>query len=384
MANASHYEALQQEFNPWALPESFTLYAYAPEDVRAFLHPHWHNFPATHPAIYYLFGLVYLVLGVTSVGGNYLVLRIFTKFQELRRPSNVLVINLALSDMLLMLTLFPECVYNFLSGGPWRFGDLGCQIHAFCGALFGYNQITTLVFISYDRFNVIVRGMGGTPLTYARVSAMVAFSWLWATGWSVAPLVGWGGYALDGMLGTCSFDYVTRTWNNRSHILAATAFMWVIPVLIIAGCYWFIVQAVFKHEAELKAQAKKMNVASLRSNADQQQVSAEIRIAKVAITNVVLWLSAWTPFMVISNLGIWADPQQVTPLVSSLPVLLSKTSCSYNPLVYAISHPKYRECLKTLVPWICIVLPNDRRGGDNVSSSSSRTEASGKAETVDA
>jgi r-opsin len=32
-----------------------------------------------------------------------------------------------------MLALFPECVYNFFLGGPWRFGDMGCQIHAFLG-----------------------------------------------------------------------------------------------------------------------------------------------------------------------------------------------------------------------------------------------------------
>lgn len=36
------------------------------------------------------------------------------------------------------------------------------------------------------------------------------------------------------------------------------------------------------HEAALKAQAKKMNVDSLRSNADDGKESAEIRIAKVS------------------------------------------------------------------------------------------------------
>jgi r-opsin len=41
--------------------------------------------------------------------------------------------NLAVSDFLLMLALFPECVYNFFLGGPWRFGEMGCQIHAFLG-----------------------------------------------------------------------------------------------------------------------------------------------------------------------------------------------------------------------------------------------------------
>jgi r-opsin len=56
-------------------------------------------------------------------------------FPALRTPANMLVMNLAVSDFLLMITLIPECVYNFFSGGPWQFGDLGCQIHAFCGEL---------------------------------------------------------------------------------------------------------------------------------------------------------------------------------------------------------------------------------------------------------
>lgn len=137
--------------------------------------------------------------------------------------------------------------------------------------------------------------------------------------------------------------------NNKTHILAACMANYVIPVTIIAGCYYSIVQAVFKHEEELRAQAKKMNVASLRSNSDQQQVSAEIRIAKVSIMNVSLWLTAWTPFAVICMLGTWGDVSKITPWISALPVLLAKTSCVYNPLIYALSHPKYREVFLSLI-----------------------------------
>ena len=56
--------------------------------------------------------------------------------------------------------------------------------------------------ISYDRYNVIVNGFSGTPLTFGRVYGFILFSWVWALGWSVGPLVGWGHYAMDGMLGT--------------------------------------------------------------------------------------------------------------------------------------------------------------------------------------
>ena len=113
-------------------------------------------------------------------------------------------------------------------------------------------------------------------------------------------------------------------------------------LLIIMGSYYFIVQAVFKHEDELRQQAKKMNVTSLRSNADQEAVSAEIRAAKVAILNTSLWLFAWTPFAVVSILGTWYNSAIITPLLSELPNLCAKSSGVYNPIIYALSHPKYR------------------------------------------
>lgn len=62
-----------------------------------------------------------------------MVLRIFARFDALRTPANLLIMNLAASDFLLMINLLPECTYNFLTGGAWKFGEMACQIHAFTG-----------------------------------------------------------------------------------------------------------------------------------------------------------------------------------------------------------------------------------------------------------
>lgn len=62
-----------------------------------------------------------------------MVLRILSRNPTLRTPANILVMNLAVSDFMLMISLLPEAVYNFFTGGPWQFGEIGCQIHAFCG-----------------------------------------------------------------------------------------------------------------------------------------------------------------------------------------------------------------------------------------------------------
>ena len=78
------------------------------------------------------------------------------------------------------------------------------------------------------------------------------------------------------------------------------------------------------HEAALKAQAKKMNVDSLRSAGKDNEESAEVKIAKVAITNVLLWICIWTPYAAISALPIFGYKSLVTPLVSQIPSFMGE------------------------------------------------------------
>lgn len=59
--------AQRQSFDPWSLPDSFTVYTFAPEEIRSFLHPHWQTQKAPHPMLYYFFGLLYLVIGIISI-----------------------------------------------------------------------------------------------------------------------------------------------------------------------------------------------------------------------------------------------------------------------------------------------------------------------------
>lgn len=66
------------------------------------------------------------------------------------------------------------------------------------GAITGIASIWTLSFISYDRYNVIVKGVSGTPLTSGRATLFVLFSWIYAIAWSLPPFFGWGKYIPEG------------------------------------------------------------------------------------------------------------------------------------------------------------------------------------------
>lgn len=50
-----------------------------------------------------------------------------------------------------------------------------------------------------------------------------------------------------------------------------------------------------------------MNVDSLRSNQDANAQSAEVRIAKAAITICFLFIAAWTPYAIVAMIGAFGD-----------------------------------------------------------------------------
>ena len=97
--------------------------------------------------------------------GNSIVLYLFTKTKELRTPNNNFIVNLALSDLLMMTVECPPFVYNSFNGGVWHFGPFLCELYACLGGVFGMCSINSMTAIAFDRYNVIVRGMNGPRMT---------------------------------------------------------------------------------------------------------------------------------------------------------------------------------------------------------------------------
>jgi len=326
-----------------------------PEHMKHLVHQHWAQFPPVNPMWHYLLGVIYIILGFFSFAGNGCVMYLYLHHKNLQTPPNLLIFNLTFSDFNMMLSQFPWFAWNCFNGGAWVFSAFACELYAFGGAITGLCSLWSLVFISFDRYNVIVNGMQGTPLTKSGALLRCLFCWAYALMMAIGPFFGWGKYNLEGILDSCSFDFLTRDdFMIRSYGMALLTFNFMIPVAIIAGAYIMIVQAICNHEKAMRAQAAKMNVKNLRGNAEAEAMSAEVRIAKVAITNVTLWLVCWLPYVWIIVNGVYGDQSVITPLSCILPSLICKTASGYNPVVYAINHPKFRLAMAKSFPGFCI------------------------------
>ncbi|XP_063857781.1 compound eye opsin BCRH2-like [Scylla paramamosain] len=338
----------------YGYPEGYSLMDLVPDDVKPLIHPHWSNFPPVNPMWHYLLAGIFIILGILSFFGNGMVMYLFSCKKNLRSPANMFVVNLAFSDFMMMVTQFPMYVVNCFEGGYWTLGAFACQVHAFTGAIFGLTSLLTLAAIGYDRYCVIVKAFDGGHISSSKAFIMILFCWGYATAVSIWPFFGWNAYIPEGILTSCSFDYISRDWGTRSFGIFLFVMCYCIPLLIIIFVYSQIVSAIRAHERALREQAKKMNVQTLRSNSDQNKQSAEVRIAKVAVGNVFLWLLTWTPYAAVVLTGLFGDQNKLTPLVSALPGLICKTASVYNPIMFAISHPRFRLALMEVWPWFCI------------------------------
>lgn len=164
MSNLPHAEALfgashgssvpgQTYTNPYG---NYTVVDTVTEDMLDLVHPHWYGFPPMNEMWYGLVAFFLSCMAMLAISGNFIVLYVFCCTKTLRSPSNYFVVNLALSDFILMFCMCPPLVINSYYH-TWIFGPFWCQVYGAIGSLTGCTSIFTMVCISFDRYNVIVK-----------------------------------------------------------------------------------------------------------------------------------------------------------------------------------------------------------------------------------
>ncbi|ODM99064.1 Opsin, ultraviolet-sensitive [Orchesella cincta] len=276
-----------------------------PSEYLEYVHPHWLKYEAPNPFMHHMLGVLYVIFMFGSLIGNGVVIYIFSSCKSLRTPGNFLVVNLAICDFIMMLKT-PIFISNSFNEGP-LYGRLGCEIFGIMGSISGIGAAVTNTAISFDRYRTITNPFDG-KLTQGKVLMLILAIWIYALPFTILPAMEvWGRFVPEGYLTSCTFDYMGDTPAIKAFVACIFVYSYCIPMSMTAFFYSKIVGHVRDHENLLREQAKKMNVESLRSNKDLAQQSAEIRIAKVAIGIVVLFLLSWTPYAICALISAFGN-----------------------------------------------------------------------------
>ena len=114
-----------------------------PDELREVFHPFWGNYPPQHPLIMDTIGCAYILLYIVSFSGNCTVIWVFAGTKSLRKnPSNMFILNLAVSDLMMMTGQCLPVFFNTFISSYWAYGPMWCRLYAFHGATLGmYNTL---------------------------------------------------------------------------------------------------------------------------------------------------------------------------------------------------------------------------------------------------
>ncbi|KAF7278134.1 hypothetical protein GWI33_008751 [Rhynchophorus ferrugineus] len=303
------------------------------------INTHWMKFDPPKRSSFTILAVMYTFIMIIGFTGNLVVILLFVRNKSLRTSANTLIVNLAVSDGLMMCEM-PLLIYNSCHSGP-VLGNIACRIYGFIGGLSGTVSIVTLASISFDRYFVITYPLR-RKFTKIRIRASVICAWVYGLTFSSIQLfdIGFGKYQYEGYLVSCSFDYLTESRPTKIFIMVFFVAAWVIPFNLITFCYLRILHVVKRRPFGSHPKRE-----SFRHTKEELQRKQDVKLATIVLGVIFLWTLSWTPYSVISLFGITGRKDLITPVSSMIPALFCKTASAIDPYVYAVSHPKFREHL---------------------------------------
>ncbi|KAM3912547.1 melanopsin [Leptodactylus fuscus] len=337
-----------------------------------------HAFPTVDVPdhVHYTIGAVILAVGITGTLGNFLVIYAFCRSRSLRSPANMFIINLAISDFCMSITQAPVFFATSLHK-RWIFGEKGCELYAFCGALFGITSMITLMVIAVDRYFVITRPLASIGVMSKKRAVLILLGvWLYALSWSLPPFFGWSAYVPEGLFTSCTWDYMTFTPSVRAYTMLLFCFVFFIPLFVIIYCYIFIFKAIKNTN---RAVHKIGSDDNKESQKQYQKMKNEWKMAKIALIVILLYVISWSPYSAVALVAFAGYANMLTPYMNSVPAVIAKASAIHNPIIYAITHPKYRMAIAKYIPCLRPILRiarKDSRSYSNYPSSRRSTVTS--------
>ena len=289
----------------------------------------------------FAFCLIFLV----ALVGNTVIGIIVYKTKTMRKPINFLIVNMAMSDLLVPIFLIPWdiqslCINSWLIGGP--LGQALCKLVVFLPSVSTAVSIESLVLIAVDRFGAVVFPLRSPLISSKLCPFFILATWIIATAvfspdFFAYKLVEYSGRLVCAVSWKEVFGESSSLENYFASILMIFHF---IPLVLIAILYITIY-------IKLKSQK---TPGEQSANAGQQRQQRERNVLKLAIAIVLGFAVCWLPyciywFHVFFAPDIWSCGFQYFRFFASF---MTRVNCAMNPCICFIFCKNYRTGLKNL------------------------------------
>lgn len=254
--------------------------------------------------------------------------------------TDICVLNLAVSDLLFVLTLPFYAHYAVVS--TWTFGDFICRFAAVSHNTGFFSGIFLMVVMTLERYTAIVHPIMVPQYRTLRAGiAITIIVWMLSFHVSLPALI-FTKVTNESAQLACSYAPDSPDWELYE-VLAPNILGLVIPLLVMVICYSRIIH-------RLK------NVRSTKKHC----------VIKLIVSIMVVFFLFWAPYNISLVLKFLRDKKNLLSndcnvgrdlrLAVAVTEAFAYTHCCLNPIIYAFVGQKFRkrakQLLKDWVPWI--------------------------------
>ncbi|XP_078660184.1 neuropeptide FF receptor 1-like [Branchiostoma floridae x Branchiostoma belcheri] len=300
-----------------------------------------------------VFIISYLIIFLMCIVGNVGVCTVLVKNPKMRTVTNLFILNLAVSDLLVAVFCMPfTLVDNLLHGNP--FGDAICKLQPLVQGISVGASIFSLTAIAVDRFQVIINPREPKMSKCRAVQIITAI-------WVFSALIMWPQALVIENKEEVLVDYQNQTmqfcdeqWPSNEYNQAYTLMLFIViyigPLLINLYLYIRISLRIWYKPNPAMASSRLSKMSNLT------QVSKKrVRVIKMLITVLVLFAVCWLPIhacLLIDSfkrhkMTVWQRSFLYAYMFPIAHWLLYFNS-SINPIVYGYFNTNFRRSFEGL------------------------------------
>ncbi|KAJ7340393.1 hypothetical protein OS493_003137 [Desmophyllum pertusum] len=280
--------------------------------------------------------VAFSVVVLVNLLGNALVCLVVLRFRGMRAPINFLLVNLAVSDMMVAIFIIPDYIINWAFEHPsGNTGDYMCMF--ITGGNFVWvgmaSSTFSLVVVAVERYFAVVHPLGERwRLTNRRLIPVIVVGWLYAIFFNL-PLF----FVVrhKDRVPHCVERWANHTQLAEVYTVSCFFIFGAIPMGAIAFLYLRVLCNLWRSGVRATLLSDQARIRAIRK-VTQMAVVVSIAYAICRLPNLVLYmLSRFEP-----NLY---DYESVTYITS---VVLVGVNSAMNPFIYALHSTNFRQHIR--------------------------------------
>lgn len=284
-----------------------------------------------------------IVMNLVAFTGNTLVVIAIHYDQRLNTITNMLVENLAFTDIFMAALHMPFWVIS-LRYGRWVFGHALCQLVGLTQLIFGIASLFTMTGIAFNRyFNIVRRNLYLKYFSTKKITYIMIFlSWLGPIIATTPQVYGWGKIDYHALFSDC-----TCVWNlpDVSFIITLCVMTIFLAAAVITWCYYTIYKTVKASAQRMQGHAAKSNVRSNAANKAGEKT--EKKVLKTSFVVVCVYMTCWTPLSVMGFIEVFGgESPRWAHLFAYYFVFCSSLT---NPFIYGIMNPQFQQTFRKML-----------------------------------